>query len=96
MDPARPWVSAQAQPIPLLPHHSSGQNWEGQNANETSQALLFCSTSHPPIPLHAGELGAMQADIDYEALIKAVDEMEPTQFASVDMDKLVAQYTRSG
>jgi len=79
----------------LMPQNCPGQIGKGEVAK--------CAVQGPPLllhqllvyPLHSGELGATQADIDYEALIKAVDEMEPTQFASVDMDKLVAQYTRA-
>ncbi len=33
-------------------------------------------------------------EVDYEALIRAIDNMDPTDFASVDMDRLVSQYTR--
>eukprot|EP00200_Dunaliella_tertiolecta_P005738 CAMPEP_0202357456 /NCGR_PEP_ID=MMETSP1126-20121109/11476_1 /ASSEMBLY_ACC=CAM_ASM_000457 /TAXON_ID=3047 /ORGANISM="Dunaliella tertiolecta, Strain CCMP1320" /LENGTH=384 /DNA_ID=CAMNT_0048950341 /DNA_START=258 /DNA_END=1412 /DNA_ORIENTATION=- len=35
-----------------------------------------------------------KGEVDYEALIKAVDAMDPAQFATVNMDSLVAQYTR--
>ncbi|KAF5839186.1 ClpP/crotonase-like domain-containing protein [Dunaliella salina] len=37
---------------------------------------------------------AAEGEVDYEALIKAVDAMDPAQFATVNMDSLVAQYTR--
>lgn len=32
-------------------------------------------------------------DIDYEALIRAIDRMDPAEFASADMDSLLAQYS---
>jgi len=48
----------------------------------------------------SAKLAALQGDempkgeVDYEALIRAVDAMDASQFASTDMDALMARYTR--
>jgi hypothetical protein len=38
---------------------------------------------------------AAETDIDYAALIRAVESMDESQFGSVDLDTMVQQYSRT-
>jgi hypothetical protein len=47
------------------------------------------------MPAQAGPASPLvSGDVDFKALLAAVEKMDPEQFAEVDIDKLAAQYAR--
>jgi hypothetical protein len=67
------------------------EGWAAQFEQERAAAAAEDSTSSSS---SASSLRKPSGEVDYNALIRAVEAMDPEQFATADLDQLIAQYSR--